>query len=156
MNTPRRFRSGDTEPHPPQSVMHHLDTRVTHARQCIYRGFTGYSCSAFYIPRQSILHPAIIFNTVTLFLSIYLHSTKQSHDLLYLMATTNPEVLRLNDTEVSISPREAEWCQIQPPSTTLSESTESNTPTTSESALENDSQGSDDESELHTCSAIRK
>ena len=72
------------------------------------------------------------------------------------MATTENEVLCLNDTEVSISPREAEWCQIQPPSTTLSESTESNTPTTSESALENDPEISENESELRTCTVIRK
>ena len=72
------------------------------------------------------------------------------------MAITEHEVLSLNDTKVSNSPREAEQSQNQPPSKTPNESTEPNTPTTSESAFENNPELSDNESELRTCSTIRK
>ena len=71
------------------------------------------------------------------------------------MATAEHQVLRL-DTKVSTSSREAERSQNQPPSTTPSDSTESDTPIASESAFENDSEGSHNESELRTCSVIRK
>ena len=73
------------------------------------------------------------------------------------MVTTKNEVLSLNDTKFSTtSTREAEQGQNQPPSTTLSEFTDSNTPSASESASENDPEVSNNESELRTSSAIRK